>query len=190
MSSSSGDRNLQTLWQSQPSSGRTMSLDEIRQHAARLEHRVARRNLREYVAAVLVVAAYGCGMWLIPSPLIRVGAVLIIAATALVVWRLHRWGRTQPLPSDLALKPALVFHRSQLERQRDGLNSVWRWYLLPFVPGLLVLVLGAALEPRIGPERAAGFALGTIAVMIGGHVLNRRAAARLQRYIDRLDTDH
>jgi hypothetical protein len=82
MSTSSDDRNLQALWQSQPSSGRIISLDEIQQHAHRLERRVARRNLREYVAAVIVVAAYGWGMWLIPSLMIRVGAVLIIVATS------------------------------------------------------------------------------------------------------------
>jgi hypothetical protein len=87
------------------------------------------------------------------------------------------------------VKPAIEFHRMQLERQRALLNSVWRWYLLPFVPGLLVLVVGAALEQRIGPQRAAGFALGAIAVMIGGHVLNRRAAVRLQAYVDRLRPD-
>jgi hypothetical protein len=159
MSASSGDRNLQTLWQSQPSSRRTISLDEIQQQAHRLERRVARRNLREYLAAVIVVAGYGWGMWLIPSLLLRVGAGLVIVATIVVVTWLHRWGRAEPLASDLALKPALEFHRSQLERQRQLLSSVWRWYLLPFVPGLLVLVVGAALEQRIGPQRAAGFGL-------------------------------
>jgi hypothetical protein len=187
--SSADNRDPQALWQSQPRTGRVLSLDEVREHAHRLERRVARRNLREYVAAVIVVIGYGWGMWVMPSALIRGGALLIIAATVLVVWRLHRWGRAQPLPSDLALKPALAFHRSQLERQRDGLKGVWRWYLLPFVPGLLVLVIGASLFEPIGPRRATAFGLGAMAVMIGGHLLNRRAARRLQKYIDHLGAE-
>jgi hypothetical protein len=51
MTDQSHERDLQALWQSQSRGEATISLDEIRSRARRLERIVARRNLREYVAA-------------------------------------------------------------------------------------------------------------------------------------------
>jgi hypothetical protein len=47
--------------------------------AGRLERRVARRNLREYMAAVVVVFACGWTLWSGPSASARISAGLIIA---------------------------------------------------------------------------------------------------------------
>ena len=61
------DRDLQALWQSQPPDGSAIALDLIRQMAEGFEHRVARRNRREYVAAAVVVAVFGWQMFTSPS---------------------------------------------------------------------------------------------------------------------------
>ena len=192
------DRDLQKLWQSQTPSGPAISLDEIRQKAQRFERKVARRNLREYVAAAVVVAGFGVVMWVVPvarfgvvmwvvpSATVRVGAGLLIAAAIAVAYMLHLWGTATTLPSDLALRSALEFHRAQLERQRDLLRSVWLWYLLPFAPGLLVLLIGLALAHPDRGWRIIPLSLVMIVFMAGVYELNRRAAARIQRRIDRL----
>jgi hypothetical protein len=60
MTDPSQDRDLQALWQSQSpgdDAGSAMALDEIRQMAQRLEHKVSRRNRREYVASAPVCAS-------------------------------------------------------------------------------------------------------------------------------------
>ena len=44
----------------------------------------------------------------------------------------------------------LEFHRSELVRQRDLLRSVWWWYLLPFVPGMLLIPVGSSLDDPLG----------------------------------------
>src|SRR5713226_3212172 len=66
MTDSPPDGTLQALWQSQPSSERAMSIEEVREQARRLERRVARRNRREYIAAVVVVFGYGWILWRVP----------------------------------------------------------------------------------------------------------------------------
>jgi hypothetical protein len=183
------DRDFQALWQSQPPGkdvGSAIALGEIRQMAQRLEHKVARRNRREYIAAAIVVAVFGWSMFTAPSVTLRIGAGLSIAAAIAVVYMLHLWGTARTLPSDLALTSALEFHRVQLERQRDLLRSVWWWYLLPFAPGLIVLEIGQALAH---PERMPRIIAVSVLVMVSGvgiYALNRRAAARIQRRIDRL----
>ena len=66
---------VQDLWQGQPAEGGALSLDELRTRARWVERRIRRRNLREYVAAVVAVIGFGGGAWIAPTPLIRIGAV-------------------------------------------------------------------------------------------------------------------
>jgi hypothetical protein len=183
------DRDLQALWQSQPPGkdvGSAIALDEIRKMSQRLEHKVGRRNRREYVAAAIVVAAFGWQMFTLPTLLLRIGAGMSIVAAIAVVYMIHQWGTARTLPSDLGLTSALEFHRVELERQRDLLRSVWWWYLLPFTPGILVLEVGQALAR---PERMSRIIATSVVVMASGvgiYARNRRGAARIQGRIDRL----
>jgi hypothetical protein len=186
MTDSSPEGTLQALWQSQPAKERAMSIQEVREQARRLERRVARRNRREYIAAVVVAIVYGWAFWRAPSAAARVGAGLIIAATIFVCYRLRVHGSARSLQADVGIVSSLNFYRVQLERQRDLLHGVWRWFLLPFVPGLLVLLIAYALAQ---PARVSFVvAYGALALCLGGglHALNRRAAARIQRALDRL----
>jgi hypothetical protein len=180
------DRDLQALWQSQSPRENAISLDEIRERARHLERRVARRNRREYVAAAFVVSFYGWVMWVAPAATIRIGAGLAVAAAISIAYYLHRRGTATSLPADLGLRSALEFHRAQLERQRDLLRSVWWWGLLPFAPSLLVLEIGQALAQPERISRIIAFSVGIIVFMVALYELNRRAAAGIQRRIDRL----
>ena len=186
MTNQSRDEDLQALWQSQPRDEATMSIDQIRTMAQRLERRVTRRNRREYVAAGIAAGFFGWLGWIGPSATIRVGAGLVVAASLLVVHQLRVRGGTVALPADLALTSALEFHRAQLERQRDLLRSVWWWGLLPAAPGLVIFQIGHVLaRPELLPG-FIGLSILLIAVMVGVHALNRRVAARIQQRLDRL----
>jgi hypothetical protein len=60
--------------------------------ARRLRQPVARRNLRESAAAVIVIGFYGGAMWIGPSVAIRVGAALIIAEIRSNMANRRAWG--------------------------------------------------------------------------------------------------
>ena len=80
-------------------------------------------------------------------------------------------------------------HRRELERQRDLARDVWKWYLLPFVPGLLAVVAVPALHSP--PEkwiRALPFILLWAAMFYAVWRLNKRGANKLQRQIDELNS--
>ncbi len=187
MTDQSHDGDLHALWQSQSRGETTISLDEIRSRARRLERIVARRNLREYVAAAIVTPVFGLTMWVGPSGTIRLGAGLIIAATVFFVYHLHTRGAAKSSPADLALRASLDFHRVQLERQRDLIRSVWSWALLPFVPGFLLLQIGLALALPARTARFIGISVVFLVLLVGLHGLNRRVAARIQQRLDRLN---
>jgi hypothetical protein len=79
------------------------------------------------------------------------------------------------------------FHRSQLVRQRDLLRSVWLWYLLPFVPGLLLIQIGRAAGDPSRPLRVVMSATISVLVFLGIGWLNQRAARKLDREIEGLE---
>ena len=187
MTDSRPEGTLQALWQSQPLQQRAVSIDEVRARARYLERRVARRNRREYLAAVVVLLAYATILWFAPVAAVRIGAGLIIVATIFLCYRLRTYGSATPLERNAGMHTSVEFYRAQLERQRDLLRSVWRWALLPFVPGALVALVGLA---RARPEltsRLVVYGVASLALMVGLHALNRRAAGRIQRELDRFN---
>jgi hypothetical protein len=174
------------LWKSQPAGEGRMSIDDIRNRARAMEGTIRRRNLREYIAGVIVLVAFGFVAWTDSSSVVRIGAALIIVALLYVVHQMRTRGRVQPMPASLGLMDCIAFHRNELERQRDLLQSIWSWYLLPFVPGMLVILIGRAIQR---PERRAFVAVSAVGVAAAFFVvgwINARVAKRIQRRIDEL----
>jgi hypothetical protein len=85
-----------------------------------------------------------------------------------------------------------------LEGQRDLLRDVWRWYLLPFVPGLVAMLVSFGMrdglwltrEIAANPARDGLFLLLFAAVLIVLFFvvvgINKRFAKKLQADIDAL----
>jgi hypothetical protein len=195
MASESND-GLATLWQGQPVTRIEISLDQLRWKARRFESRIHWRNLREYAAGALVVGVFGYYVWRIPAPLVRLGSMLVIVGGLFALRSLHVRGASGSAPVNMAFSSCLEFHRRQLERQRDLLRDVWTWYLLPFVPGLAVFLVGllgwTLAQPNapahrqliVGAFVATALGCGLVLAAVGR--LNRWAARKLQREIDAL----
>jgi hypothetical protein len=184
--------DVKNLWQNQPSELLRISPEEFLRKMNEFRQRTLWRNVREYAGGAVVLAVFGCYEWASPELFVRVASGLIIAGTLYVMYQLHRRASTRPGPADLGLRTCIEFHRNSLERQRDALRTVWSWYLLPFVPGLAVLVIGSiaknywathghlAISSFVSPGIVAG-------VFFTIWKLNRSAARRLKTQIDELD---
>ncbi len=193
MESKHPPRDLKTLWRDQPTEDRPVTLDNIRKNADVFQAQIRRRNLREIVAAGVVLLVSGFYAWVLPGWMIKTGSLLVMVGTLWVVWQLRRRASAASLPesSGMAL---LEFHRQELLRQRNAVKSVARWYIAPVVPGVVMMTLG-----RYFQSHASGRTLGwdhqivilcsVIVALIFAIVwlLNAWAAERLQRRIDELD---
>ncbi len=191
MSGDPSDFDPKTVWQNQPSEHDPMSLAEIHRKARTFETRVRRRNLVEYVACVLVIAGFTPVLFLQAGWMMQAGAGLVIAATVFVAWQLHLRASAGRTPdADAAL---MDFHRQELIRQRDALRSVGVWYLAPFVPGMVLVMMGRWFQSHAA-HRALAFdhllillTSGMMALVFLGILgLNLWGAKRLQRRIDEL----
>lgn len=190
--------DMKNVWRNQPVATVQISLAELRKKALKLEKRVLRRNLREYAASAIVIAGFGYYIWKFPDPMIRFGCVLVIAGALFVVYQLHKRGHARSVPEEMAFRDCLDFHRKELERQRDLLRSIWTWYILPVVPGVLVFMLGVFQWQMRPPNAAAraghvkilfGLRVAVVAVIFTGvGKLNQWAARKLQRKIDTLNS--
>jgi hypothetical protein len=184
------DERLQQLWQSEGGET-TMSLDEIRMYTQKLERRIAWRNGREYVAAVVGAGFFGYAMWTFPSMTVRVACGLILAGAAFIVYHIHTYGSVRPRPQDFAqdfgAANGLEFLRNELVRQRDLLRRVFWWYEAPLLPGMVLFAVGiAAQAPKRGWVGLLAALVWVAAVFVGIHLLNARAAAKIQQRIDQL----
>jgi hypothetical protein len=187
--------SIRSLWQSMPTTPMLISPDEMRARAGVFRRRIRQRNMREYIAAAVVVAVfswYATFSWA-TTVMWPIGCGLIVLATLFVSWMLHRQASARAMPGEASLGALIDVHRAELVRQRNALTSVWRWYLLPFAPGLVLMFadmwLGSAAK---GSPLRATIGLATvgiifIAVAVGVVLLNLLAAAWLQRMIDDLD---
>lgn len=186
--------DLKRLWRDQKTEEDIVTLEDIRSRATKFQRRVRNRNLREYIGGAIVIAAFAFCAWQMPGWMIKSGSLLTVAATIFVVWQLHRRGRTFAVPDGATAAGLLAFHREELVRQRDAVRTVWLWYLLPFLPGMALLMLGRYLQVH-APGRAIAedhliivfvtiiMALVFVIILL----LNLWGAARLQSRIQDLD---
>jgi hypothetical protein len=184
--------DMKDVWQSQAGEPIKMSSAELRQRSQKLNKKVVRRNIREYLAAAVVVVLFGYYFWRSPDLLLRLGSFLTIAGALYYGYQLHARGSARIMPPEMARETCLEFHRKELERQRDLVRTVWSWAILPIVPGVIIFMLGGALGGAIPGHVGHTLAIFGIRLAIVFGVfftvwkLNQRAAKRLQVKIDTL----
>lgn len=167
-------------------------LEAARTGADKLYQALRRRNLAEYAACLVVILCFGRFALTLPSPMARIGAALVVTGTLFVAWQLHRRASAVRPPESALAEPILTFQRAQLVRQRDALAGVFGWYLLPLIPGMLVMSLGGQLDRgliglRHMPPHLILALLVQASVFGGVWLLNQRGARKLQARIDQID---
>ena len=178
--------NLHTLWKNQPAEEidmTTATTAATGDRANKFQNQLARLRAREHVAGIAVLVVFTIYFFLASHPLVQVGCALTILGDLYSMWHLEqrlRITRTQPLNFG---ESCVAFHRQSLINHRDTLRSVWRWSLLPLLPGMAVFRWGVALEAG----RVDWWINGAIALIVTlVYALNVYAARRLQREIDAL----
>jgi len=185
--------SARNAWQASAADPALPDLAAVRAGADRFYRQVRRRNAIEYAASVFVVVCFSAYAVFLPLLTMRIGAAMVVIGTLIVAWQLHRRAGATPPPERAAAEPILVHQRAQLVRQRDALAGIVTWYLLPLIPGLLVMTIGPVIERGgmaglLHAPRAAWIVLICATVTFAGvWLLNRHGAARLRRMIDEID---
>lgn len=152
-------------------------LSEVKERSREYDRKLFWRDLREIGVAVLAAAFFGYVAFAAGAPLMRIGAAVVVAAAAFVVWKLRRARRNGD--AELASRPVAERLRAridQVERQIRLLESVLWWYLAPLGIGVALMMI------------SDGWGLWTagellLLVIVYGYIwhLNQRAVRRCHR---------
>jgi hypothetical protein len=185
------DKELVALWQGQPLGESRVNMEQVIKQASSFQRTVRNRNLREYVAAAIIVVWAGVSLARMQAPLlVHLGGVCSAIGAIFVVVSLRRRGHAAGDPPLAASTSEVMrWHRAQLLRQRDLLSSVPRWYLAPFVPGMVLIILGRWLEHPEQWPRMLAVSLSMVLVGVAVALLNRYGARKLNQRIVALDRE-
>jgi len=184
---------LENVWRHQLVTTVTLTSADLAAQNAKLLRTVRRSLLLEYGASVIVILWAGLSLIYQPGGwLTKASYVAMIAGVLWVVRGLHSHlgaRATGAAPAD-----CLSFQRRSLEGLRDSLRTAWRWYLLPFVPALVLMMIDRwffqhAAGRSIEHDRAI-IALASavcVLILVAIALWHQLVAARLQRTIDYLN---
>jgi len=181
---SNADTEILRLWQKQAGEEQVMPLDEIRTKAERLDTTTRRWRVLTAVLFILVVIWEGWQVWIQEVMLERAGDLLTIAAFVYIAYRFRKH-RQAASPVVLGRTSSVDFYRTELVRQRDLSKDSWG-YLLPFVPGVALALLGRGLADRPTSQTIAIVTFG-IALFLGVAWWNAHTARKVQNELDALD---
>jgi hypothetical protein len=133
---------MRTVWQSQTTEVVNMSLEQLQQASRKMQRKVFWRNFREYIALAYLVVVLAYFFWTFDALLLRAGAAAMIAGALYVGYQLHKRASAKKISTEMTLDSCLSFHRKQLQREHDFLRNIWRWYLLPHIPGMVLFLVG------------------------------------------------
>jgi hypothetical protein len=183
--------NARQVWQSQALDAPRMSLAYVRHRASGLERRTQWRNALEYGVGVLVCAMCGFIAYqqFAARPLMSASMVLMALWSLYYVYRWHQLASAKPVPAEAGVLDTLRYQRQQLEQQRDLRRRSWRWWGLPLLPALALLLASMVLEHDPVPWGGIAFLVAWLfaGTAIGLWILESEAR-RFQREIDALDS--
>ncbi len=185
---------IQALWKSQAPSVDTKPLPHIQSRAQRFQTTVRVRNAMEYCAALFVIVFFGRALIGTDSLMMKIGAALIIIATLFVCYTLYNIAQSAASSTIDKSVNTVEFHRQELRRQHHALTNVWKWYLSPFVPGMVLFVLGSNASAASSHSSwsilvaSSGSLLIIALVFVAIHWLNRRAANKIRQELAELET--
>jgi hypothetical protein len=176
---------LKTAWQSQPVEPMMIAIDELRPKLKEFERRIRRRNFREYAAGAVLIVWSVWKTLASHTPFDRLVYALFGLAALYVIYQLSKRGSVRREPAQG--ENCLEFYRTELARQKDLLDGIWRWYLGPLCLPVIVLLTGATIaKPAVFPLILATASF-TALIFLGIWWLNAHAARKLQQQIDALD---
>jgi hypothetical protein len=122
-----------------------------------------------------------------PSPLVWAACAVLVVGEAVVVAGVWRRSRRAAAPPDGTTAEVLAHYRGELLRERETLRTVWRWYLAPVLPGLVLFPVAVCVQVGIRAlPVGVGCAVATLGVCALVVAVNRRAAGKVAREIEAL----
>jgi uncharacterized integral membrane protein len=179
------------VWQDQPTEAITMSVDEIRRKAHKLQRRAQAAAVLWIVIGLTLCVAFAHSFVKDQGLLLRIGWGILSLWSLYGAYQAYRWIWPGNLVEEGTSRTSVESYRSELERQRDYGRHIWRRAGLTFCfLGLAFVVLAALIQALATPQllvNAVPFFVLLLIWFIAFFFQRKRGQQRLQKEIDELN---
>jgi hypothetical protein len=134
------------IWQDQHMETPKMSLDEIRRRARKLEEKGRLEAIVLIAVGLLLCPFFGWTAVRVTETIPRIGWSVLSLWCLYCVWRGYRWVWPRTAATDSPSETSLEFYRSELEKQRDLNQHLWRRSGLVWLFAGLALIIAPAIK--------------------------------------------
>src|SRR5437867_3997688 len=178
------DNELKKLWQQQPLRDPALSpaqvMSAMQSKTTQLRRTLLARDVGELLACVIVGVIFGIYFFINRAPIARLGALITVAGSIFIAWKILHARRTTPAAKpDATVVESLRAELHSVRTQSQLLRSVLWWYLLPLTVGMLVFVWATPFNNLV-VSLVVGviFTLVTLASDVFIYRLNQRARSK------------
>ncbi len=174
------EEQLKKIWQSANDKNETinfhsLNLKEMNQQIKKFEKTIAARNNREIGAAILVIVGFGYYALSIPAILGKLGSIWTIGYGIWIIYKLKKVAAKQPgFNIEHSIKQQLIDYQKYVKSEQRLLKNILYWYLLPGLPGMMLIMLGSRKE---WGDLFFGFSIIFI-IFLAIYLLNKEAAEK------------
>jgi hypothetical protein len=136
------DNELKALWNNDVTSRDVSSLHiQVKREYKAFEQDINNRNRLEVIAGVMVILIFGTAAFFIKPMLAKIGALLSIPAACLIMYTLRNVKKYRP-KDELPILEHLRQYRIYLNKEKQLLDNIVYWYLLPCAIPLVLFFIG------------------------------------------------
>jgi len=172
------EEELIKIWQSSPNQERakfekSRLMIDVQSSMDHLHRRIKYRDLREYIAIAIVIPAFAYTTYAMPYLLSKVASVLIIGWAIYIAIKLRNTKKQKPSAFTETYLDYLYKTREYLLIQKQMMDNIMYWYILPGMTLTMLFVMGFGVTDRLKP--ILKMALLNVGLAIATYYLNKRA---------------
>ena len=157
------ENEINLIWQNASAGemvklNRTLLLVEIEKEAQRTDQAFKRRDRREIIVAIALMPVLLLAAYFVPYTLSKIALLLLIPWCMFVIYCLRQVKKYKVDDASLPFLEYLEYRKVYLEKEKQLLQSVLYWYVLP--PTILCILFFAGL-----PVSGARFAIHCVIVV-------------------------
>lgn len=181
---------LKAIWTEQATPPLKVDIGEIERNAKRFQRNSRYRNIAEltvgfFTVCILSYQAFSGQHFALDVTshwISRIGRATLVLAILFVGYRWSRDFRVSELPDSIQDSTAYIeAYRAQLSRQAQLYRDMPTWYLAPFIPGFVLILLGRALlVPDKWPLLLGSVVVCTL-LFVGAGVMIRKTAHNFEQ---------
>ncbi|MEX2232101.1 MAG: hypothetical protein WD824_08075 [Cyclobacteriaceae bacterium] len=179
---------LVKIWQSSPNQERvkfekSRLMIDVQSTLDRLHRKIKYRDLMEQIAIITTIPVFAYYAYNIPFTLTKIASVLIIAFGIYVIFRLRNAKKHKPSAFTETYLEYLYKTREYLKIQKQLVDNILYWYILPAMILMFLFILGPGITGRLPKVIKMGVLIA--AVGAATYYLNKRAVKK--QFMPRLE---